>query len=319
MATPLTWRRLVPGMIAALAIVTSAAAILGYGSVSALHGKTTRVFAATSEARGIMRGSEVWLEGRKVGIVSDVAFLPPSRDSTRRVLLALDILEEFRPYVRRDAPVDLRPGGSMIAPPVVHLGGGTPTAPAVAAGDTLVAIPQTDLEAVSSQMTGATRQLPAILGNVRLLTQQLKSTKGTLGALGIDRGGPALDQTMARVDRLSAAVQSRRGTIGRLLNDGPALTARARRAMARADSVKALVSSDRSALGRFRRDSTLLRQVNEVRDELAIVRARLASPDGTLGRARADSALFDALSETQREMAALFEDMRAHPLRYVRF
>jgi hypothetical protein len=89
--------------------------------------------------------------------------------------------------------------------------------------------------------------------------------------------------------------------------------------MARADSVRALLASDRTSFGRFRRDSTLLREVADIRNEIDIVRARMASPDGTLGRLRADSAVFDALAGVQREMAALFADIRRRPLRYIRF
>jgi len=83
--------------------------------------------------------------------------------------------------------------------------------------------------------------------------------------------------------------------------------------------LRALVSSSQTALGRFRRDSTLMREVADMRNEVDIVRARLASTDGTLGRLHADSAIFDALASAQRELTLIMADIRRHPLRYVRF
>ena len=86
--------------------------------------------------------------------------------------------------------------------------------------------------------------------------------------------------------------------------------------MARADSVRALVGSSSTSLGRFRRDSTLLAEVADIRDELARVRASLDESRGTAGRVLHDSAAFSALGDAQREMTLLFADMKKHPLRY---
>ena len=87
--------------------------------------------------------------------------------------------------------------------------------------------------------------------------------------------------------------------------------------MARVDSIRALLASPNTSVGRFRRDSTLLAEVDDVRNELALVRASLDSPDGTVGRARKDSALATALAQAQREMTLLFADIKKHPRRYL--
>jgi hypothetical protein len=89
--------------------------------------------------------------------------------------------------------------------------------------------------------------------------------------------------------------------------------------MARADSIRALLASDKTSLGRFRKDSTLLREVADVRNELDIVRARLTSPTGTLGRAHTDSALFAGVFSAQREMTLIMADVHRRPLRYIHF
>jgi hypothetical protein len=109
------------------------------------------------------------------------------------------------------------------------------------------------------------------------------------------------------------------GTIGLALASQSSLADRARGVMVRADSVCTLISSERTALGRFRRDSTLLKEVAEIRNELGVVRARMASPTSTLGRIGADSALFDAIAGAQREMTLIMADIRRRPLRYIHF
>jgi ABC-type transporter Mla subunit MlaD len=270
------------------------------------------------EARGLARGSEVWLAGQKIGLVEGIRFLPPSADTGRRLLLTLDVLTAYQPYIRRDATVQIRAGGTLIGSPVAWLTNGTAAAPMVHPGDTLHTIPQNDFEAISSRVSIASRDLPPIIANLKLLASQLQSARGTLGALGIEKGGATVDETQQRLSSIVGQVRSPRGTIGRALDERTGLAARARHALADVDSVRALLASDRYALGRFRRDSSLLAQVGAVRDEITIVRARLASPQGTVGRVTRDSALVRGLLEAEREMSGLFTDVKQHPFRYVR-
>jgi hypothetical protein len=89
--------------------------------------------------------------------------------------------------------------------------------------------------------------------------------------------------------------------------------------MARADSVRTLLSSNRTSFGRFRRDSALMREVADIRNEGDTLRARMSSPAGTIGRAHSDSALVNALAGMHREMTLIMADIVRRPLRYIHF
>jgi ABC-type transporter Mla subunit MlaD len=314
-----SWKDLPFGLAALAVIVGGALAILLFARIGTLHGSTIRLYAQTGEARGLIRGSEVWLSGQKVGVVKDIQFLPPTVDPRGRVLIAMDVLDEARGNIRHDSHAQIRAGGTLIGAPVVYISIGTSRSPAAREGDTIRALPQTDFENMASDFALATRNFPDLIANVKLLNAQLHSAEGTLGALGIEKAGPQLITTHARLARLATQLERPTGTIGSVLSERSPLTARAQVVMARADSVRELIASKRTSYGRFRRDSTLLREVADIRNEIDIVRARAASPNGTLGRARADSAVFDALAGVHREMSLLFADLRRRPLRYVRF
>jgi hypothetical protein len=89
--------------------------------------------------------------------------------------------------------------------------------------------------------------------------------------------------------------------------------------MRSADSVRALLASDTNVLGRFRRDSTLVREVAAVRDEMSILRALIGQSRGTAGRLVNDRAVTAALASAEKEMTRTIEDLKRDPLRYVRF
>lgn len=314
-----SWKELFLGLVALAAIVGGGLAILLFARIGTLHGRTFRLYAQTGEARGVIRGSEVWLGGQKVGQVKDIQFLPTSVDQRSRLLISMDVLESARSNVRVDSRAQIRAGGTLIGAPVVYLSIGTNASRAARAGDTIRSLPQTDVENMASEFALASRHFPEIISNVKVLNRQLNSVQGTLGALGIEHGGPQLSSTRAHLSRLSARVSEPSGSVGLALNARTAVMERARRVMARADSVRQLVGSERTSFGRFRRDSSLLREISDIRNELDILRGRLSTPAGTLGRLQTDSAIFAALGGAQREMTLLFADMRRRPLRYIRF
>jgi phospholipid/cholesterol/gamma-HCH transport system substrate-binding protein len=305
------WKELIIGIISLAAVLGVGAAILVFARVGMMHGDAFRLYAQAGAARGVIRGTEVWLSGQRVGTVKDVSFLPPSFDTTSRVLITMDVLEGVRSQIRENSNIQIRAGGSLIGAPIVDVAIGTPSTPAVTDGDTLRALPQSDFENVASEFALASKDFPVIIANLKLLNIQLHGVQGTLGALGIEKGGRELTIARERVGRLGSDLTTPHGTVGLALNASSPLAARAQRVMARADSVRTLLASDRSVLGRFRRDSSLLREVADIRNEVDILRARMADPHGTLGRAGADSAVFLALANAQQNLTRSKTSLRS--------
>jgi hypothetical protein len=319
MARRLSWSDVRGGILACAVIAAVAVAILKFSRVGALHGDTFRLYTMVDDARGLMKGSEVWLSGQKIGKVTSISLRPPqSADTLHRVAIEIEILARHRDALRRDAQVEIRAGGSFIGPTVVYLSPGTSRGAPIRAGDTLRAARSVDLERASSQLTFAAQELPAIMGNVKVLHAALQTADGTLGALMTSApasGVGELGRVRVSAGRLMERMSSGGGTIGLFMNGG--LSARAHRVMGRVDSVRALLASNETSLGRFRRDSSLMSQVGDIRNELTLVRAQLRSPEGTVGRATRDSALTHSVADAEHQMTLLFADLKKHPLRYL--
>lgn len=319
MKRSLRWRDLVLGLLSLAAVAALSGAILVFGNVNALHGRTLTLFAAVGDARGVFPGTEVWVEGKKVGLVRRIDFQPASVDTARRLLVAMEVLDEFRPMIHADSRVQIRSGGTILGAPVIHVSHGTPATPMVRGHDTLYSIPGVDVESMASRLADAARGVPAIGANLQRVSEALRSPHGTLGAFAIERGEPELGEVQERLARLALRMENTRGTLGLAVEDGGSLAARARRVLARADSIRLLVSRMDGTVGRLPRDSTILRDIQSVRDELTIIEALLKTPRGTLGRARADSAILHAVHGTRDEMARLLADLRRTPHRYLHF
>jgi phospholipid/cholesterol/gamma-HCH transport system substrate-binding protein len=319
MARDTRWTELTIGILATLGVLTVAGLILVFGRVGELHGRKFTMYVTTDAARGLIRGTEVWLDGQRIGSVSGVDFRPPSVNTKERLVIALRLLEQPRPHIRRNSKVQVRAGTSLIGDQVVFLSSGTLDQPVIREGDTLRAVEQTDMEGLSSEAAMAAKQFPAIIANVKLLGAQLRAATGTLGAMGADDGTVNFESIREHTQRLLGDLVDSRGTMWLAVRNSNDWRAAAINALSVADSLRTLAFSNDHSLGRFRRDSTLGHNVAEARASLAKVEALASSPDGTFGRLRTDSAIVLAVRRDRLALDSLMQDIKRRPLRYIAF
>lgn len=308
----LEWRELIPGMIAAAAIVTLVVVTLVFARVGQVHGKKVTLYVVAEEATGILPGTEVWLSGQKQGLVTDVSFRPPSTDTLERVLITTEFLKEMLPYVRRDSYAQLKPGGSFIGALVVAISAGSAASPPLHDGDTLHILKKGRLANLTSDVGTIEPAFSGLVSEVNALNAKLASPVGTIGNARVN-GMPEMPDVSGRMSRMAARA-SGNGTIGLATRSN--LKGRSAHAMAAVDSIFTLMSSNKTSLGRFRRDSTLVTKAGHV---LAGLDSLQTLSSGTIGgTAAADSALAKELTRTRALLAALIKDIKAHPLRYIK-
>lgn len=314
MAPRLAWSELVPGIVTIIVLATTTVAVLMHSSVGRVSGDTVRLYVVTSSARGVMRGTEVWLSGQKVGVVEDVRFRPVSADTGSRVIIAVDVRERDVEQIRRDSEIRVRAGANLIGPIVVYISAGTPESAPARAGDTLFAARQSDAQDAMQRLGDAAADLGPLMTDARAVLAHARNPNGTLGALLRSGGGLGAEMRDMRsqVNGLREQFDGSSASRARLMRS-------AQGALAQVDSIRLLLRSDQTSLGRFRRDTSLRRTLASVRDEVGRLRARMADDRGTLGRLAADSAIQRALASAHSELTLLMEDIRKRPLRYIAF
>lgn len=315
----LAWRDLIPGTVVFAMLALVAFVVLKFARVGTVRGDKITIHAPVGSARGVLKGTEVWLAGRRVGRVKDISFLPIDQPPDKRLLVELEISAKHRAQIRRDSFGQIRAGATLIGAPVMFVSVGSPDQPMLADGDTLTTRPQMDAEAIGSRVALASQHFPEIIANVKVLSAQLEGARGSAGALMGDGGMRQLEVVGSRLGAVTRTATGGDGTIGLALRGRAGPMARAQAAMAGADTLRQLLASGETSLGRFRRDSTLLHQVAELRDEISIVRALLGEPKGTAGRAQSDRALWEQLGALQQQLGELMADLKRRPLRYVAF
>jgi len=311
------WRGLLPGTIIVAVIAALTVAVLVYARVGRLHGDTYRLYIRTDAARGVIKGTEVWLAGQKVGLVKEIRFTEPGRDTLWRLAIELEVLDDVQELIREDSFGQIRSGGSLIGAPVVYITPGTSGRPMLANGDTVAAKPQVDTEGLTSAVALAGREIPIVVREAKQVREDMRRATSQLSELQ-DNGGVSLSVVGSRAAGISRRATRGGGAVSLMMHDRTVM-ARVSSAMRSADTIRALLTSEATSYGRFKRDSSLARQIASVRDEMSILRGLLAESRGTAGRMANDKAVTNALASAEQELGRTIEDIKRDPLRYVRF
>ncbi len=295
-------------------------AVLVFARVGSLHGPTARLFLATDQARGVIRGTEVWRSGVKIGAVSDIQFRSIAVDTSQRVLVAFEVRELFLPEIRRDTYAQIRTGSSAVGSPVVSLRGGTPSSPAVKDGDTLVAAPQRNVQGPAAELSDAVGDVPIILSDVQSIEGEIFTHGGTIGALTTPAGAHRVAQLSDGLHGLTARVFTGHGTAAKFASDEARgqLLNRVNHALAELDSAEQFAQSPASSIGRFRADSTFPQELHDL-DAALDSASRLLSSSGTIRRVRADTTLQRRLAAGRIEVRRLMSDVEQRPERYLAY
>lgn len=252
-----------------------------------------------------------------MGLVKEIRFTAPGRDTLWRLAIELEILEDVQELIREDSFGQIRSGGSLIGAPVVYITPGTSRRPMLANGDTVAAKPQVDTEGLTSAVALAGRELPIVVREAKQVRDDMRRATSQLSELQ-DNGGVSLSVVGSRAAGISRRATRGGGAVPLMMRDRTVM-ARVSSAMRSADTIRALLASEATSYGRFKRDSSLARQIASVRDEMSILRGLLAESRGTAGRLANDKAVTNALASAEQELGRTIEDIKRDPLRYVRF
>ncbi|MBA2686531.1 MAG: MCE family protein [Gemmatimonadaceae bacterium] len=310
------WKDLKVGIIAAIALLAFVASVLLFARVGAIRGDKHKLYVLTGEATGVLKGTEVWLSGQKIGLVTTVDYMSTGSPVADRIVVNTEIRADKFPLIRRDSKVEIGPGGSLIGSPVIMISSGTASAAPVQDGDTLNAVEGVIIEGMMTSVRKVGSEVTALGSDLGKAMAQMKSPRGTSGAF-LKNGLPSLTATSAQFSQLMAKANGGRGTVGLAIRNG--LFAKASAVMSSVDSLRNMLAAGDGNVGRFRRDSTLGPQVKGLMAQVDSLRALASNPVGNIGRARSDSTLTKELARTKRELDALVRDIKKHPLRYIAF
>src|SRR5215475_5313027 len=187
---------------------------------------TATVRTQMASVDGLRKGAEVRLSGKKVGSVREINFgkIPNSRDSQNNIEIVMEIdgrLGETPAVerIRTDSMAVLKSAG-VLGDNVIDIIPGTSAGKPIQDGDSIPSEAQKSVGDIINAAQTAVGHLNVIAADIREMTGNMKSGKGSIGKFLNDESFYInLDSAVRQAESLMQEIKSGKGTIGQLVSD----------------------------------------------------------------------------------------------------
>jgi phospholipid/cholesterol/gamma-HCH transport system substrate-binding protein len=333
----LAWAELKFGLIAVFALVMSALLIFAVGGSGGFFWQNYQLKVQFDNVAGLMEGSPVRVAGVEVGSVTNVEL------GAGGVEVWFTILDDMRPLVTDrsmasigsisllgEGAVDITPGpGGTSIPEWGYVRSGV-------------------AEGSIAQMTA---QASAGIGEARLLVEDIRKGRGTVGKLFTDdsvynefnalvsaaerltrnindgRGTMGqlasnpkmyneLEASVANLNSITSGLRKGEGSLGKLLHD-QALADRLTQTTANLEGVTAKINRGEGTVGKLVTDDALYKRLDSMTARLDTVLQSLNNGEGSAGQLLRDKRLYENMNQTMTEIRALVAEITKDPKKYL--
>lgn len=313
----ITWDQLKVGAMILTALAILVVAVVKLGEAANLFSKHYDLVTLLPNANGLREGGSVTVAGQLAGVVKRIEFLPPDGDTTRNLLVVMEMDSELRNQVRGDSRVKLKSLG-LLGDKVLDITPGTPRYAVLSPGDTVPNVPTLDYEQVIEKASAAVGDLVLLTHDLRSITTGMAKGEGTMGQLLTNRSlYDQLTTSLTAMNQLLARMQKPDGTLGRLMDD-PTLYDNLANVTLHLDSVLTQLQSTDGTMGRLLHDDTLYSKMLSAATAADSVLGMATGGNGFAARMLSDQQLYDQLNKTLTDLNAILEDLRTNPRKYTK-
>lgn len=294
-------------------LIIAAILIFNMDAIADLGRRHLNIVAIMDDAPGVRVGTDVWVEGVRVGRVKNVAVI---RDNGATVA-ALDLRIQPRSRALITAGSDVRASRRrFIGDPVVSLYAGSPGEPPIEDGDTIRGQRRLTPEELLAQAASLPVMLDSIRAAAALVQAQFERSQPR-----IERLSRQLQATMDAAGALSELLE--RGSLAPMLDGSTGLAPRLQALRARLTALGEALTEVTERYGPDLEDGLaarldgLAQRGRTVQASLAALEVQIEEGDGFIGRFQQDTALHVAVRGVQLQIDSLMAEAFSIALRMI--
>ncbi len=292
------------------ALVLAAMAVL-IGLIFLMTGSTGGLFARKvvlrsyfQNAAGLKNGAPVTLEGVTIGNVRRVRVIP-DRNPTP-VEVTMQVGYEFLGGLHVDSTASIAQAG-VLGDSYVDLDSARASGPPPANNAELKAAGSPSIQDVIRTSQVSIEEISQLIRKLQTLTDTLNSKRGTVGQLIND---PELSRKITHIatdlETITDAISSGKGSLGKLVNDDT-LYARANSAVERLDKITTDLDEGKGSAGKLLRDDALYNNMNAAVSNANQLVAEINAGKGALGKIAKDPAFAQKLDDTVTRLDSILK------------
>ncbi|MGA2086267.1 MAG: MlaD family protein [Terracidiphilus sp.] len=294
------------------ALVLAAMAVL-IGLIILMSASTGGLFARKlvlrcyfENAAGLKDGAPVTLEGVTIGNVIRIRVVPERNPMPVEVTMRVG--HEYLSGVHTDSTASIAQAG-VLGDSYVDIRSAHATGPAPANNAELKASGSPSIQDLIRTSGESIVQIQAMLRKVETLVDTLNSRRGTLGALIND---PSLFNKLSRIaddlQAITGAIAESKGSLGKLVNDDT-LYNHANAVVGRLDRIATDLDEGKGSAGKLLKDDTLYNNLNAAAANANQLLAEINAGKGALGKLAKDPAFAQKLDDTLTHLDSVLKDV----------
>jgi phospholipid/cholesterol/gamma-HCH transport system substrate-binding protein len=163
------------GLFVFIGLAILIAGILMIGNLHETFKRKMKIIALFEDVGGLQAGNNVWFSGVKIGTVKSLHFY---KESQVQVIINIEV--KAQEYIRKNAMIKTGTDG-LIGNKILIIYGGSPRAPQVEDGDTLLVAKSFSQEDMVNTFQESNTNLKSITMDIKKLSATLASGEGTIG------------------------------------------------------------------------------------------------------------------------------------------
>jgi phospholipid/cholesterol/gamma-HCH transport system substrate-binding protein len=282
-------------------LVLSAMAVL-IGLIFLMSGSSGGLFARKlvlrsyfENAAGLKDGAPVTLEGVTIGNVTRIRVVPERNPMP--VEVTMQVSHKYEPALHSDSTTSIAQAG-VLGDSYVDISSAHASGPQPVNNAELKATGAPTIQDVIRTSEGSIEQVTTLMRKVETLVDTLNSRRGTLGTLIND---PELAHKIVSIannlDTVTKAVSQGKGSLGKLVNDDTLYT-RANSAVDRLDKITTALDEGQGSMGKLLKDDSLYKNLNAAVANTNQLVAEINAGKGSFGKLAKDPAFAQKLDDT---------------------
>jgi phospholipid/cholesterol/gamma-HCH transport system substrate-binding protein len=290
------WAQLKVGILALVGVAILVGLIfLMSGSTGGLFSRKLVLRSYFDNASGLKTGAPVTLEGVTIGNVRHIRVVPSHNPTP--VEVSMEIGASALPGLHTDSTTSIQSAG-VLGDSFVDISSMKATGPQPANGAVLKARNAPSIEQVVNSSEGALQEATAMMAKVNVMLDTLNSKRGTVGALIND---PDLYNHLTRIaanlDVVTNGLANGSGTLGKLMTD-ETMYDKLNATVDRLDTISESIAEGHGSVGKLLHDETLYNNLNEAVKNTNTLVEGINQGKGSVGKLVADQAFADKLDST---------------------
>lgn len=259
-----------------------------------------------NNAGGLKNGAPVTLEGVTIGNIIGIRVVPERNPIPVEVTMRVG--EQYLHDLHTDSVISIAQAG-VLGDSYVDIDSTHATGPQPQNHAELQAIEAPTIQSVITSSQGTIGEVELLMKKAQILIDSLNSRKGTVGALINDPAYYAkINRITTNLEKITDAIDQGHGTLGKLINDDTLYT-NASSTIARLNNIAVELDRGKGTAGKLLKDEELYNNLNKTVANANQLMSEINSGKGSIGKLAKDPAFARKLDDTVTHLDSILQNV----------